>query len=135
MNKHRIAYGAALSAALLLSSACATADPFARHSRTADLKAAAVDPAAVCDVEVQNATGQLVHASMVFEGGENRSLGLITAGRSVRLPVACRVGRVTAEAISQDWGDSGGRHFRAAARLDPLGATLLRLSATSQIAY
>lgn len=135
MPTHRLIQGVALAAALVCTGACATGDPFARHARVADLKGAADAPGAVCDVEVINATGQLLDAAVELEGGVNRTLGLITSGRSVRLPVACRMGRVTATAVSQDWGDAGGEHFRAFARLDPLNGTVLRFTEASLSTY
>jgi hypothetical protein len=126
---------AALAVVALLATGCASANPWIRHDASSDLKAAASDPDRVCDVEILNATEGLLEASLVLEAGESRSLGLMTAGQSIRAPVACRLGRVSALGVSRDLGASEGRRFRAAARLDLRRATRLRLTHADQVAW
>ena len=133
MRSTRILLGATLSLATLLSAACATGDPWARHDRATLLRAAAADPDRVCDVEVMNATDRVLATSLVLQGGVPRDLGMVTAGQSIVFPVACTARRVTAMGVSQDLGMSAERTFRRAAPLDLLQATRVRLTQADEV--
>jgi hypothetical protein len=133
MGSERIIGAAVLGVALLASAACATADPWARHDRAAELHAAAADPTRVCDVEVLNATDRVLDTSLLLEAGEPTRLGLVSSGQSISYPVACSMRRVTAMGVSQDQGLSDGRRFRAAAPLDLLRATRVRLTQADEV--
>jgi len=135
MRSRRIIRAAVLGAALLASAACATVDPWARHDRATELRAAAADPARVCDVEVLNATDRVLDTSLVLESGEPTRLGLVSSGQSISYPVACSMRRVTAMGVSQEAGLSDGQRFRAAAPLDLLQATRVRLTQADEVRW
>lgn len=133
MTSERIGRGVVLAAALVSTWACATVDPWARDGRAAELGTAAADPSRTCDVEVLNATDRVLRTSLVADT-QARSLGLIVSGQSIRFPVSCRLGRVTALGVSQESGGlSEGQRYRREARLDLLRATRLRLTQADQI--
>lgn len=134
MRGVNVLLGATLTAAMLLSTACASPNPWARNERATKLKAAASDASRTCDVEVLNATDRPLDTSLLL-GGAPTSLGLVTAGQSVTLPVACALRRVTALGVSQDIGMSEERTFRRAVPLDLLRATRVRLTQADEVRW
>lgn len=135
MKHERFVLGALLGCGLAAMAACATtADPWARHDRAAELRAAASDPSRICDVEVLNATDRVLDTSLLVGSGEPTPLGLVSAGQSVLYPVACSMRRVTAMGVSQDLGLDGQR-FRRAAPLDLLQATRVRLTQADEVRF
>lgn len=127
--------GGALALAVLLQAACASGSSvWARHDRSADLKAAASDPDRECPVVVFNGTDEILDASILLDTGP-KSLGVITAGQSARVPVSCSLGRVTAQGIVQDLGPTEGARLQVAARLNLLSETRVRLTDHDQVRW
>ena len=132
MKNRRMRVSTLAFAALTLS-ACATASsPWALHDRTADLKALSTDLDRECPVVIQNGTEEVLEAMVERSPGEPMSLGLLTAGQSVTLGVACADRRVEATAVIIEAGAfEGTRMLRASALLDPARETQLRFTAAS----
>lgn len=130
----RFGRAATLGFVVLAVSACATASgPWAMHDRTADLKALSTQPDRVCPVVVQNGTDRVLEATLERGPGEPLSLGLLPAGQSVTLGVACADRRVAATAVVVDAGAlDGTRVLRASTLLDVARETHLRFTAASQ---
>lgn len=134
MGLKNAARGLSLGLALALQAACASgSNAWARHDRTADLKAAASDPNRECPVVVLNATDRILDASLLLDTGA-KDLGVISAGQSVRFPVSCQMGRVTAQGVVQDVGFEGLR-FQVAARLNVLSETRVQLTEHDQVRW
>lgn len=117
----------------LSSAACATAgNPWAAHDLTADYKSVAADAHRMCPVVVHNGTDQLIEALVDMEGVD-RNLGLLAAGQSVTVNVACSARRVHGRAVGQDLGPREGTQFRKSAILDILRETSLRFTVADQV--
>lgn len=123
----------ALGVVVLSVSACATAaSPWAIHDQTAELKALSADLDRVCPVVVQNGTEQVLEAMVERSLGEPTNLGILGAGQSVTMDVACADRRVNATAVVVDPGAiQGARLLRASALLELVKETHLRFTAAS----
>lgn len=132
MSKQSLIKSAAAGLLGLSLAACATASgPWQAHDRTADLKTLAADLDRACPVVVNNGTDQVLEALLDLEGVD-RSLGLLAAGQSVTVEVACSARRVNASAVSQDlWSE--GRRFRKSVVLDVVRETRLRFTHADRV--
>lgn len=127
-----------LLAAMLVaatSAACASApNPWAVHERTADYKALTSNLDRMCPVVVQNGTGQMLETVMDM-GGKDRSLGVLAAGESVTVGVACSARRVQAQGVSRDLDDRENQLFRASAVLDVVKETRLQFTPRDMVRW
>lgn len=129
MKRTRWLTGTTLLLSASLLGGCATAaSPWAQHDERAGLKAASMDPAAVCPVVVSNSTETTLDASYEVVG-MRFDLGLLPSGQSTGFNVQCQAGQVRATAVSHSLGlDEPQRRFRKMARLDVARVTHLQLT-------
>lgn len=118
---------------LVLTGCASQGNPWVRHERVASLRAAAADPARICDVIVENATDMYLDAFFDIEGRQ-RALGLLSPGQRTQFGVSCHIQKVEARASSSH-GEAGGRasSFRKVARLDVFEPTRLRFTKADRV--
>lgn len=123
-----------LSLLLLALGACAGASssPWRSHDATADLKARAGAPGAVCPVVFSNATDAMIEAGFLALGVES-SIGFIPSGQSLTVAVACRRERIEAFAVSELGVKDEVVRYRKLARLNLVQVTHLDITAADRV--
>ncbi|MEX2466659.1 MAG: hypothetical protein WD995_07090 [Gemmatimonadota bacterium] len=133
MQTHRFARLAAFSLLALFLTACAGASsPWSAHDATADLKARASDPGAVCPVVFSNATDMMIEAGYLALGIES-SVGLIPSGHSLEISVSCTQERIEAFAVAERGMLDDVVRYRKLARLNLAQVTHLDITAADRV--
>ncbi len=108
-------------------------DRWVAHEQSQGAKAALADANALCPVEIENSTDQMLDTRYSVVGMDF-DIGLLPMGQSVQFSVQCQAGRLQAMAVSRAASlDEGQTRFAKSVRLDPVRGTRLAFTMADRV--